>query len=144
MWLACRAGAGAYDWGCNAQLYLDARLARDVLQQRAALVAAQAVTTGVLLVGLYDYSVDWVEDAAPYDDLDLEYEWELLPADFAAEGHAEKHRLKADVERIELREYGVSWSASVGDDQVETAEITWAALEAVARGENPFAKEEVA
>ena len=132
MRLVCYVSGGpGFDWGCYAALDLDRAAAEALLAVRPALAAAAAVSARVSCVQLWDYHMDYFKSVGEDFPFGTDDEWIVDDA-----GDCElSDPVRTDVNRAVLRDSGVTWEALAGDIALETYEVTWAQLEAIARGE---------
>lgn len=128
---------GGYDY---ATLELTPKRARRLLGLRAVVALAKTVSDQFYAAEFWDYSVTYGKNANHDDDklTDLDSgEWGPMAAD------SRIRRGRTSAETVQVTDAGVLWTAypKHGDGQFETVTLTWALLEAVARGEWPFSEE---
>lgn len=138
--LACRTSGdteGSYDY---ARLDLSPLGARRLLAYRPVFARVKEHDDRLYCLEFFDYEVsygsslggDGIEDGD-------EKEWHSIPAEVEMSGYSGDHT-RAAAETMKVTADGVLWCAHAkhGDGAFETPEISWAALNKVAAGENPF------
>jgi hypothetical protein len=127
----------AYDWGCYARLDLDGEAARRLLAWRDVYHVA-AGACDVWAVRVVDYRVRFYsqgpEEPWCYK---LDADWWRMAEDL--EDFGDGHLLNDDIQTAEVDSTGIHWHTYVNDDiPIETCSISWAQLEEVAAGHDPF------
>lgn len=127
----------AYDWGCYARLDLDVEAARRLLTWRDVYNAAAAACDVWAVRVLDDRVLFYRQGPEEPWCYELDGDWWRMSDDLEDVGDG--HILQDDIQTAEVDGNGVHWHAYLNDDiPMETCAISWAQVEEVAAGHDPF------